>query len=205
MLDFSNFSSLVEWVLNHGYILFFIIAFFEGPLITAAAGVAAGLGHFNIFVIIGLSLLADFSADLTYFYIGHRSKDILHSKAGRFVGITPERVEKLRKLIHGHLKKTIAVVKLSPIISVPGIMIIGATRASVKTFITMSISLTLPSAILFALIGFYSGKAYDKLNQTITQSQYLIFGVMIAVLLAYYGYKKLSVFISNRLEKIKLL
>lgn len=199
----TTFAALVTWVISHGYFLFFVAAFLEGPLVTAAAGVTAALGYYSLPIIILLSVAGDLSADVVYYAIGYLGRRTLVRKYGIYIGLTPERVEKIEKFLKHNIVKTMIIVKLSPIIPVPGIIVIGSARISLKKFAIISLLITLPKSLLFAFIGFYSGKAYEKLNTVITNGQFIFLGVVVVVVLAYMGYKKLTEYISKKMEHNK--
>jgi membrane protein DedA with SNARE-associated domain len=201
-METSTFTALVSWVVVHGYFLFFIAAFLEGPLVTAAAGVAAALGYYNLYIIIAISVLGDLAADVVYYSIGYWGGRPFLNRFGHRIGMHPERIAKLEKLLRTHMRKTLVVVKLSPILPIPGLITIGSVRTSIRKFVETSLIITLPKSVLFALIGFYSGRAYAELNKTIVHSQYVIFAVLLVVVLAYIVYRMLSKYVSDKIEKI---
>ena len=188
----QTFVTLVQWVIGHGYFLFFIAAFLEGPLVTAAAGVAAALGYYSIVVIIMLSVLADLSADTIYYTIGYWSRKTLITRYGAYVGLTQERIKTLESLLQRHTGKAMIVIKLSPVIPIPGLIMIGSARVSLKKFIRSSLLITLPKTLLFAFIGFSAGRAYERLSGTITSAQNLIAFIAVIIFISYVAYKKLT-------------
>ncbi|MDO8516159.1 MAG: VTT domain-containing protein [bacterium] len=198
----DSFAQLVSWVIAHGYTLFFIAAFLEGPIVTAAAGVAAFLGYFNIGIIITLSILGDLCADLAYYIVGYFSGKSIVSRYGKYFGMGPERRERIQELLHRHAGKTLAAIKLSPLVAVPGILLMGYVRVPVKKFIKISLLVTFPKSLLFAGIGFYSGKAYEHVAEYVANTQYIIFGATFFAICIYAGYKKLAAFIAQKIERI---
>ncbi len=196
----TTFSTLVTWVISHGYPLFFVAAFFEGPVVTIAAGIAAALGYYNIYLIILISVLGDVSADVVYYGIGYWGRKALINKYGSYIGLTKERVEKIESFLKRHIAKTMIVVKLSPIIPVPGLLVIGSTRIPLKKYAIISILITFPKSILFALVGFFSGKAYEHLSGFVANSQLIFLGIVILGGLVYFGYKKMAEYFTRKLE-----
>ena len=64
----------------------------------------------------------------------------------------------------------------------------------------MALIITLPKVLLFALIGFYSGKAYTQVASAAQSTEYAIF-TLITLLVAFYViYKKFSMYLSKRIE-----
>jgi membrane protein DedA with SNARE-associated domain len=191
-MDNSTTTYLISWVIAHGYFLFFVAAFFEGPLVTAAAGVAAALGYYSIWIILLLSVLGDLSADTVYYAIGYLGGRPLINKYGKYVGLTKERMDTIQHLLHRHARKTIFIVKLSPIIPVPGILAIGSARVPVRKFIETSLLITLPKSLLFGMVGYLSGKAYTKLSVFVVHSQYIMWGIVAVAILVYVAYQKIT-------------
>lgn len=196
----TSFVSLVHWVIAHGYFLFFIAAFLEGPLVTAAAGVAAALGYYSFVVIVILSVLGDLTADLVYYTIGYWSRKTLITRYGNYVGLTQERMKGLERLLHRHAGKALVVIKLSPIIPVPGLIMIGSARVPLKKFVTASLLITLPKSLLFGLMGFYAGKAYERLSGVISNTSGLLAFITIVIFVAYAGYKKIMARIAQEIK-----
>ena len=195
----STFVTLVHWVIGHGYFLFFIATFLEGPLVTAAAGVAAALGYYSIVIIIILSVLGDLAADTVYYTIGYWSRKTLITRYGSYVGLTAERVKTLERLLHRHAGKAMIVIKLSPVIPVPGLIMIGSARVPLKKFIRSSLLITLPKSLLFAFIGFFAGRTYERLSGTIASAQDLLTLLAVVIFVTYVAYKKLTTRIAGEI------
>ncbi len=195
----AAFITLVQWVISHGYFLFFISAFLEGPLVTAAAGVAAALGYYSIEAIIILSILADLMADTVYYAIGYWSRKALITRYGPYAGLTHERMKMLEGLLHRHGGKAMIVIKLSPVIPVPGLIMIGLMRMPLKRFVVTSLLITAPKSFLFGFIGFYAGRAYDHLGGVIASGQQLLTFIAVMVFVVYIAYKKITAQIAKNL------
>lgn len=193
----APFITLVHWVIGQGYFLFFIAAFFEGPLVTAAAGVAAALGYYSFFVIIMLSVLADLSADVVYYTIGYWGRRTLITRYGGYVGLTQERMDSLERMLHRHARKALIIIKLSPVIPVPGLIMIGSARVPLKKFVITSLLITLPKSLLFWLMGFYAGKAYERFSGVISNTSGLLAFITIIIFVAYVGYQKITARIAH--------
>ena len=198
---FTSVTAIVNWVIAHGLILFFVLAFLEGPLVTAAAGAASALGYYSIYLIIIISILGDLSADAVCYLIGYFSGRRLIFRYGHWIGLTHERVEKIEKLLHRHAAKAIVIVKLSPVIPVPGLIFIGSSRVPLRKFIVTSLIITFPKSLLFALLGYYSGKTYEKITGTIANSQLMLLGIVVVVLIFYFLYQRMMTRFSQNIDK----
>lgn len=189
-MDNSTTTYLISWVIAHGYFLFFLAAFFEGPLVTAAGGVAAALGYYSIEIIILLSIAGDVAADLIYYAVGYFGGRAVLVKYGKYIGLTHVRLEHIQKLLYRHARKTITAIKLSPVIPVPGILAVGSLRVPFKKFLETSLIITVPKSLLFALIGYFSGRAYAHLSGFVAHSQYILWGVVALIVAIYIAYQK---------------
>ena len=195
-----TFTDLVPWIIAHGYFIFFFTALIEGPLVTTAAGVAAALGYYNIVIIVLIAIAGDLTADVVYYFIGYHSRILVIERYGHHFGITRERIEKIEKMVHKNFKKTMLIVKVSPIIPIPGLIAIGASRVSLKKFVEMSLLITAPKSLLFALLGFYSGKAYAHLGNNITNGSYIIGGLILVIFVVYLIYQKITSRITREVD-----
>ena len=191
-------AALVPWVIAHGYFIFFIATVVEGTLVTTAAGVAAGFGYYNIFIIILIAIAGDLTADTVYYFIGYHSRSLILERYGHYLGITKERMEKVGAMVHRNFGKTMFVVKLSPFIPIPGLIAIGASRVPLRKFVGMSLLITAPKAAFFAFLGFYSGKTYVYLTSTITNGYYIGGGLIMLIVIIYFIYQKITARISKK-------
>jgi undecaprenyl-diphosphatase len=199
-MDSQTTTYLISWVITHGYWLFFVATFFEGPLVTAAAGVAAALGYFNIELIVLISIMGDTLADSLFFAIGYFGGIRVIKKYGHHVGVTDERREKIKTLLHGHTRKTVALVKLAPVIPVPGILTLGSMRVSFRKFFETSLLITIPKSTFFALAGYFSGKTYVHLGGLVNKGEYVMWLMVPMLIVVYIVYQKISKFFSSELE-----
>ncbi|MCX6798468.1 MAG: VTT domain-containing protein [Candidatus Falkowbacteria bacterium] len=199
-MNSHDLTTLVPWVIAHGYLIFLIAATFEGPITTIAAGIAAALGYFNIFIIIALALAGDIGGDFIYYSIGYVSHNVIHSAFFRYLGLTEKRSERVAGLLHAHMRRAVLLIKLSPLVGPIGLMIIGSTRPKFKRFFLPALSLAIPKSLFFALLGYFSGQTYMRLNKVIAQGQYIILGIVIFIALIYFVYVRIISKITKELE-----
>lgn len=197
----SNLASLAPWIIIHGYLIFLLIAVVEGPFATMAAGVAAGLGYFNVYIIIALALLGDIVGDFIFYGIGYAIKGITHSRFLRYLGLTQRRIDYVEKILRNHMFKTVVLIKISPMIGPFGLIIIGAAKASFKKFIISALIVSVPKTASYVLIGYFSAETYLKLSKLFAQGQYVFLGAVVFLALCYFVYMKTMKLIAKKLEK----
>lgn len=191
-MDFATFSGASEWVLAHGYPLMFLAMLIEGPIVTAAAAFGAALGHFDIGIVFVLSLLGDLVADVLYYALGYWGRTTLIEKYGRYIGLHPKKIVPLEKLLDNHSVKTLVAVKLVPGAAPTGLTVVGITRMRLTKFAIICLLITLPKSILFTIIGFYFGNAYDRIAQYASGGNYVLIAGVALFIAVYFIYKKIS-------------
>jgi membrane protein DedA with SNARE-associated domain len=192
-----GFQGTVQWVLQHGYPLLFIVMLIEGPVVTAAAAFAAALHYMNIWVVLALSILANFIPDLVYYTIGYWGREKFLNKYGHYLGITPERIASTEKLAEKHSGKSLFMIKMVPLLATPGLILVGATKMDIKKYAFWSIVIIIPSSLLYLIIGYYFGTAYNTIEHYLNIGIYVaIVAAVIVIAIAYFQRRYFS-----RLEK----
>lgn len=188
-----GFQGTVQWVLQHGYPLLFIVMLIEGPVITAAGAFAAALHYMNIWVVLLLSILANLIPDLVYYAIGYWGREKFLNKYGHYFGITPERIAATEKLAKQHSGKSLFMIKMIPFLATPGLILVGATKMDIKKYAFWSIVIIVPSSLLYLIIGYYFGTAYTTINRYLNLGGYFItIALIVIVALAYLQRKYFS-------------
>ncbi|MCL4530976.1 MAG: DedA family protein [Chloroflexi bacterium] len=163
-----------HWVAGNGYTLLFILMLVEGPVVTAAAAFAAALGYMNIYGVFALSILGNLVPDAIYYAIGFWGRGQFVEKYGRYVSLTPSRVQRLEAFIDEHAGKSLVAIKLIPFLATPGLIVAGMGRMDIKRYALWSLIVTLPSSLLYLLVGYYSGAAYGRVIHDINVGGYII-------------------------------
>jgi len=200
-IDFGSFQAVFQWVIAHGYPLMFLAMCAEGPTVTAAATFASTFGYFNPIVVFALSMLGDVIPDVIFYVIGMRGRIPFVKRIGQRFGLTEVRIAKMEETIKKHGGKTVAVLKLTPVLAAPGLMMVGAMRMKFSKYLFYVVLVTLQKTIVFMAIGYFFGLSYNVGN-------YLKYGALVPffIILIYLGgmwaYKKYSARIANTIEKI---
>ena len=196
----NSLTELVPWVIAHGYLIFLLVAILEGPIVTIAAGVAVGLGYFNVWAVISLAMLGDFGADLVYFGLGYLGYDFVRQSIFRRLGLTAKRIALVEDIFHRNITKALAIIKLSPAIGIPGLIILGTMRPPLKKFVKVAFLISLPKTLFFVACGYFSAASYEKLDKIISQAP-AIAAIIILLALSYLAFMKIVSWLVKRLEK----
>ena len=159
---FGTVIDVFSLIQTHGYWMLLIATLIEGPIATAAGAFAASLGLLNLFIVILISFSGDLIADTIYFYMGRKGKESIIDKYGHKFGFSKDRMKNIENLLKNHFFKTLAVIKITPMLAPPGIMVIGASKCSFKKFLISSLMIIIPASLTFAFVGYYFGLAADS-------------------------------------------
>jgi membrane protein DedA with SNARE-associated domain len=190
-----GFQATVQWVLQHGYPLLFLVMLIEGPVITAAGAFAAALHYMNVWIVLLISILANLIPDLVYYAIGYWGRESFISKYGHYIGVTPERIANTEKLAEAHSGKSLFIIKMVPLLATPGLILVGATKMDIKKYAFWSLVITIPTSLLYLIIGYYFGAAYNTIDHYLNLGIYVVIAaIAIVVLLTYLQRKYASDF-----------
>jgi membrane protein DedA with SNARE-associated domain len=174
----------------------------EGPIITAAAAFAVALGYFDLTAVFLLSLAGDLLADVAYYGIGWVGRKQLAERWGHRVGLTTERMQHMEKLLEQHTVKTILILKLTPVLPTPGLILVGALRIPIRKFTLISLLITLPKTIFFMLLGFYSGYFFHSNNVLVTHASWTLFGGAVLLIVISMLFNKVGGAIARKFERL---
>ena len=197
----SDIYGAAQWALAHGYWLLFVAMIIEGPFVTAAGAFAAALGYFNILAVLTLSILGNLVPDVVYYAIGFWGRTKVVNRFGKYLGATKERLLMAENLLAKHAGKALAAIKLIPLLATPGLIAAGAARMPLKKYIWWSIIITLPSSLIYLILGYYFGFAYDAIERYLNIGGYTVVAIIAVFVLASYFGKKISKKIGEGLEK----
>ena len=195
-----NFTDVFNFAIANGYWIIFLAMCLEGPVVTAAAGFAAALGYFDPIIVLILSVLGDLIPDSAYYWIGYGSKKTFIKRIAERFGLSDARIANMERLMHRHYGKAMIVSKLTPVVSTFGSMLVGYLRLPFRKFIAYCTAITVPKSVLFFVIGYYFGQAYD-INDYLHNAALLFPIVGIGGALLYYGYGKLTVSIAKHIDR----
>lgn len=199
MVHILSFVKLVAWVASHNYPLILVGMFVEGPIITTAAGFAAGLGFLNVYILWILSIIGDFLGDTLYYYVGYWQRDSLH-KHGHHFGLTEKRLERFEHLFATSPWQALAIIKTGPLLT-GGLLLAGATRMSYRKYIFLGITITAIKNIPLLTLGYLAGAGHSFASHTLHYGEYIVFGGLLLLLLVSYIVSRATTAFSRKLEK----
>lgn len=197
----ASFANVLQWVLYNSYPIIFLGMVIEGPTIIAAVSFAATLGYFNLQIIFILAILGDLVGDFIWYGLGYFARHAVIEKYGHFFGVSASRMDKIKHLLEKHPQKILLAIKLSPLMPVPGLIVAGSSKMSLKKFVPIISLIILPKTILFMSVGYFFGRFYNKISVYLNGSLYALGLIFLAIFFIRYIYKKGADLASEKLEQ----
>jgi membrane protein DedA with SNARE-associated domain len=156
-----------------------------GETILIVAAVYAGTGRLSIFLVALLGFLAAVLGDNVGFAIGRLGGQRLLSRFGRYILLTPERVEKATGFFERHGGKIIVVARFVEGLRQANGIIAGLIGMRWLRFLAFNaIGATLWVA-LWTSVGYFSGDHIDAIYSDVTRYD-TYFAIAVVVLLIFY-------------------
>jgi membrane protein DedA with SNARE-associated domain len=198
---FSTLPVAVQWVIQNGYLLMFVVMLVEGPVITAAGAFVAALGFFNIWVVLVLSILGNFIPDLLYYALGRWGRETFMDKYGHYFGLNKDKIKRIEGMIDKHSLRSLVIIKLIPLLATPGLIVAGLTKMNFRKYVRWSLIITVPTSLFYLIIGYYFGAAYDTIARYLRIGGFLILIFVAVFALIVYLENKFSDRIVEKMEE----
>lgn len=194
----TTFQAIAQWVLQQGYTVMFILMLIEGPVVTAAGAFAAAFSYFHLWIVLILSVLANLIPDVVFYAMGYWGRHKFIDQYGQYFGLTKQRVAAAEKLAEKHTGKSLIAIKMIPFIAAPGLIIVGASKMNLRKYILWCAAITIPSSLIYLIIGYYFGAAYNTIDHYLHWGYYLLTGTIIIVLVILYYQRKFAEDLARR-------
>src|ERR1041385_1135831 len=180
-MDFlHNLLPLIEqYMLAYGYWTIFFGVMLEnagllvpGETILLVAGyfAASRPQHFNIFRVMITAATGAVIGDNIGFWIGHTLGRAFLLKVGRFVFLTPKRLEHMENYFKSHGNKTILVARFITGLRVFAAILAGASKMPWRVFVVYNIAGAVLWSIVITLLGYLFGQSLPLLVKWVGRS-----------------------------------
>lgn len=197
----GSFQDAAQWTLTHGYWLMFLAMLIEGPAVTAVGAFVAALGFFNVWIVLGLSILGNLVPDVIYYAIGYWSRGKILDKYGHYAHVTKERLLWLEELAKNHAWKALAIIKLTSVLATPGLIAVGSVRMPIRKYTIICLVITAPTSLFFLILGYYFGALYEKISGYFMRAEYFAAAAIPIFVILYFAWKKLRKKVVEKVEK----
>jgi membrane protein DedA with SNARE-associated domain len=200
MIDLSNSAAMLAFIQTQGYLILFLIMFLEGPIITYAAAFLASQGIFNVWIVFLLSVFGNVIPDTILFLSGQHSRTKTIEKISAYFGMNESRIQKMEKGFYNHTGKSIILFKFIPGLAIPGLMLAGFSKVPFKKFFIASTIFNVSSAIIFTLLGFYSGITISSFLKYLKLEKYILIILVVSVISVYFIIRYINLLLKLRIK-----
>ncbi len=181
-------GSLAILIAKYGYLILFPVAFFEGPIVTIAAGFFVSLGYINLLPAYFIIVVGDLAGDCVHYLIGYKGGEKFIAKWGKYLKIEASDVTPLEN----QFKKRGGVLLLTGKIlhGIGGAFLVaaGIVKMSFRKFFIYNLAGTLIKSMALLLVGFYFGAALGAIDSFLSKLVVILTGSAIVLLIIYLLY-----------------
>lgn len=184
------------------YLLLVVLIALQGEVTILIAAAAASTGYLDPWAVFVTAVLGNMISDTFWFLLGYYGKidSLLHRF--KWLGVTSERLELLKKLIQRDVAKLLIIAKLTNWMVIPAIIAIGVARVPWRRWFWLVALSDLLIAVVMVPLGYYMASSLMQVQKGIG---YVAVGFTIIFLLGSFFYirhvlnhKDLSVYFEDR-------
>lgn len=188
----------LPWFTFFGAMIEEIIAPIPSPLVMTLAGSFAATEKQGILYLLLLALFGTVGKTIgcyVIYLIAKTFEGIVTSRFGKFIGITPEQVEKVSARLGKGWKDNVAIflLRATPIIpTAPVSIIAGLLRLDLKTYLISSAAGVFVRNVFYLYLGYTSLGALEKINDNLDSVESIGYGVILLLIggIVLFIYKK---------------
>lgn len=156
-----NYLALL--IAKYGYFILFPLSIVEGPVVTIIAGFFVSLGILNFFWVYAIAVTGDAIGDSICYGFGRWGGEFFFKRIGSRIGVTRDKLEKVKNYfdLHGH--KTITLSKLIHGIGFTGLIAAGSLKVPYRKYVATCFLITIIQSAAVLAIGVIFGHAYAQL------------------------------------------
>lgn len=151
------------------YALFFVGAFFEGPVMMLAGGLLWRLGQVDFLPAYVALLAGDITADAAWYYVGHHGARHFVARLGWLFGLTADMIDKAERRFHTYHTRVLVISKLTMGfgLAVPILIVAGMLRVPFGRYLMINIMGGFVWTAFVMWIGYNFGNILANLSQDI--------------------------------------
>jgi membrane protein DedA with SNARE-associated domain len=172
-----HFGQLVS---DHGYLVTFLGALFEGETVLTLAGLAAHRGYLHMSLLVVLASLGSFIGDQIYFLVGRRYGKRLMARFPRF----KPAIRRVDALVVRYAGVAVIAVRFLYGLRTVGPIAMGASRMPWHTFALFNIAGAIAWSVVWLTGGFFIGEVVHMMIGDMRHVEVWLFAGVVAAALA---------------------
>lgn len=164
---FGVFQNFLAGLSYYRYLLIFVLALFEGPMVMVASGILLRLNFFYFWPVYLSLMLGDFVADLVWYWVGFYGGRRFVDRFGKYFSLTPEVLERLENFFHRHQDKILFISKITMGFgfAVATLLTAGIVRIPFKRYALFNFLGGFVWTGILLFLGYFFGNLYAVLNK----------------------------------------
>lgn len=154
-------TEIITFVQAYRYWAILPFALFEAPLMSIVIGFFAATGYVSFLPAFGIVVAGDFIGDTALYVFGRWCRP-LFEKIGVHLNIAPARARKVLEYFGRRDRRAIVISKLVHGVGFTGLIVAGSVRVPYARFAVTCVIVTILQSAVLAVIGMFSGKAYES-------------------------------------------
>ena len=174
------FHNILIWIESSKYFLLFIGCVFEGPIIMIVSGFLYSLGGFDLLPLYLVLVSGNFIADIGWYTLGRFGTRNFIFKYGYFVGITPDKLQKVEKYFNLYHQKILIITKLTTGFGLAIVVLIvaGIFKVPFKNYLILTLLGGFVWTAFLLIIGYFFGNIFT----VIPGSLKIFFAILVATI-----------------------
>lgn len=154
--------NIVLWIDSSKYVLLFLGCLVEGPVVMMASGFLFSIGQFDFLPMYLTLVSGDFVADIGWYLLGRYGTRHAIFRFGRFVGLTPEILEKVENRFIKYHQKILIMSKLTMGLgfAVIVLMVAGMFKVPFKNYVFLNLVGGFIWTAFLLTVGYFFGSVF---------------------------------------------
>jgi len=181
-------TSLVNAHGLYVYLVLFIVAIVEGPIVMVVSGFLAKLGVLGFLPAYAVLLFGDLLADFGWYGVGYFGAKGFIYRYGHIVSLTRENVEKVEKIFHRHSRKILFLSKITMGFGFALVTLItaGMVRIPFKRYAVLNFFGGIVWTAFLMGLGFLFGNVFILVEKSLKLGFLLVMAAFLIA--AFYGF-----------------
>jgi membrane protein DedA with SNARE-associated domain len=152
-----------------------------GEIMLIAAAVFAGAGQMNIAVVFGVAVLAAVVGDNIGYVVGHFGGRPLAERFGRYVFLTPERLDRAEKYFNVHGGKIVAIARFVDGLRQVNGLLAGIVGMHWLKFLGYNALGAVLWVATWCSLGYFAGENIVEIYDTFERYKWYVIGALVVV------------------------
>lgn len=160
-----------------------------GEAILIAAAIFAGSGHLNIALVILVAVLGAVVGDNIGFAVGHFGGRPLVERLGRYVFLTPERLDRAEGFVQRHGAKIVVVARFIQGLRQLNGFLAGIARMHWLRFLAFNAVGAVLWVCTWALLGYFAGQNIAGIYAAFDRYKWYVIAAAVVLVVAFVAYR----------------